>query len=383
MDKTRFDKTRFVEHGRNLAVALAIAAVLTVSSSRTEACCGDGAAAASGASAAGAAVSAAIATATSTIVLWLERINLSIASGLANVMVEIQRQTAAIRTMEEGKIAVQTEMAMDKARADAQVKYELSPRVCFESASGAAASVASGEARETAAALNRDFARRTLFTPNTNAIVAKLYDDHVNKYCSQQDADLGRCSAVSSNLQNADVRADAALNVTSYTPEQIEAAKAFVNNVANPMPTQNVPKDFEKTPQGRLFVAGQYIEQARASVAANSLNAAVAARVPIKGLGTAAMLDRPDVSELDLMESQVRGRFESADWYRMIAGFSAENLLREANKMQALKLWMDLKSFRQMERIEAVLATQLAVDVKRDSEERLREARVAAVKAGQ
>jgi len=130
-------------------------------------------------------------------------------------------------------------------------------------------------------------------------------------------------------------------------------------------------------------VAGQYIEQARASVAANSLNAAVAARVPIRGLGSAALLDRPDISEMDLMESQVRGRFESTDWYRMIAGFSTENLLREANKIQALKLWMDLKSYRQMERIETVLATQLAVDVKRDSEERLRQARASAIKAGQ
>ena len=359
-----------------------VATALFVGAAPARACCGDGAAAAAGATAAGAAVSAAIATATTTIVLWLERLNITIASGFGKVMAEIQRQTASIRTMEEGNAAVQSQLFMEKARADAQVKYELSPRVCFETAGGASATVAAGEVRETLNDLNRDFAKRTMFTPNTAAAVGKIYDDHADKYCSQQDADLGRCRAVDANLQNADVRADATLNTTSYSAAQIDAARAFVNNVANPVPTQNIPKDWEKTAQGKTFVAGQYVEQARASVAANSLNAAIAARTPIRGLGSSAMLNKADVSELELMESQVRGRFESPVWYKMIAGFSFENLLREANKMQALKLWMDLKSYQQMERVETVLATQLAMDVKRDSEQRLREARLAASKAG-
>jgi len=367
---------------KKTVLTASITVALMVGAAPARACCGDGAAAAAGATAAGAAVSASIAAAATTIVLWLERLNITIASGFGKVMAEIQRQTASIRTMEEGNAAVQSQLFMEKARAEAQVKYELSPRVCFETAGGSSATVAAGEVRETLNDLNRDFAKRTMFTANTSAAVGKLYDDHASKYCSQQDADLGRCSAVDPKLQNADVRADAALNTTSYTPQQVDAARAFVNNVANPMPTQNIPKDWEKTPQGKVFVAGQYIEQARASVAANSLNAAIAARTPIQGLGSSAMLNKADVSEQELMESQVRGRFESPVWYKMIAGFSLENLMRETNKMQALKLWMDLKSYQQMERVEVVLATQLAMDVKRDSEQRLREARLAASKAG-
>lgn len=348
------------------------------------ACCGDGAAAAAGATAAGSMVSAAISSAATVIVTWLERLDLTISSGFGRVIAEIDKQTAAMRTFEQGNAAVQSQLLMEKARAEAKVKYKMSPRVCFEIAGGSATTVASGEARETLNELNRDFAKRTLFTPNTSAAVGKIYDDHVNKYCSQQDVDQGRCSrAADPKLQNADVRADATLNTSSYTPEQVVAARAFVINVTNPMPTQNIPQKWEATPQGKTFVAGQYIEQARASVAANSLNAAVAARTPIQGLGSAALLNKADVSELELMESQVRGRFESLAWYKMIASFSLENLMREANKMQALKLWMDLKSYQQMERIETVLATQLAVDVKRDSELRLSEARRSALKAVQ
>ncbi|MHB1592243.1 MAG: hypothetical protein ACYCTW_12040, partial [Sulfuricella sp.] len=183
-------------------------------------------------------------------------------------------------------------------------------------------------------------------------------------------------------MHNADVRADVTLNTSSYTPEQIAAAQAFVNNVVNPMPTQNIPKNWESTSQGKTFIAGQYIEQARASVAANSLNAAIAARTPIAGLGTSAMLNKADVSSLELIESLVRGRFESTDWYKMIAGFSLENLFREANKMQALRLRVDLDNYKQNERIETLLATQLAIAVEQDSDSRMRDARLAASKAG-
>lgn len=357
-------------------VAASLATAFLVGAVPAHACCGDGAEAAKGATGAGMAVVSSITEAATVVTQWMERLNSTIASGFGKVMAEIQRQTAALRTIEQGNVAVQTQLFMERARAEAQVRYEPSPRQCFEASGGAGAWVASAGSAQTLRALNGSFARRTLFTPNTVAAVGKIYDDHVDKYCSQQDADLGRCSQPADPvMQNADVRADATLNTSSYTPEQIAAAQAFVSNVVNPIPTQNIPRDWEKTAQGKSFVAGQYIEQARASVAANSLNAAIAARTPVQGLGSAAMLNKADVSELELMESQVRGRFESPAWYKMIAGFSLENLMREVVKINALRARAELDNYRQMERVEAVLATQLAITVQQDAEIRLREAR--------
>ncbi|MFB9033492.1 hypothetical protein QT207_019375 [Xanthomonas euvesicatoria] len=186
---------------------------------------------------------------------------------------------------------------------------------------------------------------------------------------------------MAAELQNADVRADVLLGSASLTPAQSDAAKALVANIVNPIPTQNIPTKWENTAQGRAFVSGQLLEQARTSVAANSLNQAVAARTRIPGLGSAAMLNRADVSEREMMEAQVRGRFESPDWYKMLAAMSTENLLRELNKQSAFGLWMDYREFSQMERIESLLATDLAVTVKQDSEKRLQQARSAAAKA--
>lgn len=357
---------------------LSTAVVAALATSNAQACCGDGEVAAAGAKWAAAGIVTAIETSTITLASWLERLNMTIAAGFGKVSAELMKQTAAQRVMHQGMIATQAKSDLDKREAEAALKFKDSPRSCYEVSSGTSAGIAAGKVAATQTSLCADSARRTLFTANTAAAVAGIYDEHVSKYCSQQDAALGRCQVATPDMQNADVRADVALNSSSYTPEQIAAARAFVNNVTNPFPTQNIPQSWEKTAQGKTFVAGQYIEQARASVVANSFNAAIAERIPIQGLGTRAQVSKADISELELMESQVYGRFASKEWYTMLAGFGVEQLLREIAKIDAYQLWTGLKDYRQNERIEQVLATQLAIAVKLDSEQRLREARRAA-----
>lgn len=364
-------------------ILVALATGVIVSSTPARACCGDGAIAAAAAEVAGVKVAAVIEATGKLMVAWLELINSTIAAGFGKWIASISVQTASMRVIEEGNAAVQAQLYMTKAGAEAQTRHEPSPRLCFEAAAGAGAAVASAGSGQVSRALNDSSASRTLFMPNTMAAVGKAYDDHMAKYCSQQDADLGRCAQPADPaLQNADVRADVLLSTSSYTSEQAEAARAYVQRLTNPAPTQMLPKGWEQTPQGKTFIAGQYIEQARGSVAANSLNARIAERTPIKGLGTATMMDKTDTSELELMESQVRGRFENPTWYRMIAGFSMENLWREANKIQALLVWMGLKEHQQNERLEALMAANMALMNKADSEQRQMEARRAAARAG-
>ncbi|HBO9536230.1 TPA: hypothetical protein L5E97_005751, partial [Pseudomonas aeruginosa] len=344
----------------------------------------DGAIAAQGANAAGMAVSSAVSTATSTIVAWLQKIDSSIQQGFSTLTREVTKQTAQQKVMMEGAIAAQTQLYMEKVRADATTKYELSPRSCYEAATGAAAGQAGTSVKQTAGSLNKASADRTLYTPSSAAVISRHYDEHVAKYCTAEEAAQGRCSLPSDPaMQGADIRVDTLLGNSNLTPSLLEAVKALIAKLVNAIPTQNIPKAWEGTAQGKAFIAGQYIEQARSSVAANSLNQAVALRTPVAGLGAAAMVNKADISPMELMETLVNGRFQSPDWYTMISGFSTENLLREQNKMQAFKLWMDLQSFQQMERVEAMLATNLAMDVKSDSAAQLEVARSAAAKAGQ
>lgn len=369
-------------YGLSFAV-LVVAGWGLVGPQKAEACCGDGVIAAQGATAAGSAVSSAVSTATSTMVAWLQKIDSSIQQGFGTLTREVNKQTAQQKVMMEGAIAAQNQLYMEKVRADATNKYELSPRSCYEAASGAAIAQSGASVRKTAGDLNKASADQTLYTPSSAAVVTRLYDQHVAKYCSKEEAAQGRCSLPSdADLQGADIRVDTLLGNSSLTPAYLEASQAMIAKVINPIPTQNIPKEWEGTAQGKGFIAGQYIEQARTSVSANSFNQAVAMRKPVAGLGAAAMVDKADISQMELMETLVKGRFQSPDWYTMISGFSTENLLREQNKMQAFKLWMDLQSFQQMERVEALLATDLALNVKTDSEGRLGAARAAAAKSG-
>ncbi|MFA7292171.1 MAG: hypothetical protein WC023_07960 [Rhodocyclaceae bacterium] len=360
-------------------VVTAVAAVLIATiASPASACCGDGKVVATAEAIAGRGLSSAVGEAVVAVVAWLQLLNTTIAAGFGKVSAEIQRQTAATRVMEEGSTAVRTQLFMEKIRADAAVKYELSPRACFEVSAARASTTAGEEIHQAVVDVSRKLAAHTLFTANTSAAVSKMHDEHVSKYCSQADADIGRCQVTDPTLQNADIRADTLLNTPAYAGVQAEAVSAFVRNLTNTAPTQMIPRALEATPQGKTFVAGQYIEQARASLAAHSLNTQLTERTPIKGLGTAAGLNKADVSRQELIESLVRNRFESPDWYKMVAGFSTENMLREANKMQAQALWMDLQRYKTDERISALTAGYLAITAKQDAEARMRALRAAA-----
>ena len=360
---------------------LAVICLGAMSSSQTaQACCGDGAIAAQGAAAAGHAVVAAIGEAASTLGGLIVYLLVTLANGFTQVSGEITKQTAQYKTIQQGVVAANSALYMAQASGAASTMYEVSPRSCYEVSMGAASSLSHAEVKAAHADLNQNSVSRNLGNSSTAAAVKQIVKKH-EQFCSALDASLGRCSAVSQELQNADLRADTITSNASLDSDKMTAAQSFANNVTNPVPTQQIPKEWESSPQGKAFLAGQYIEQARLSVAQNSLNAAIAARTPITGLGTSAQLNKADVSEAELMESMVRGRFENPEWYALIAGFSLENLMREQNKMQAFQLWMDLKSYQQFERIETVLATQLAMTVKQGSEDRLAKARNVAAKA--
>lgn len=348
------------------------------------ACCGDGAVAAQGAMSAGASVSGAISSASGSIIAMLQQIDSTIGNGFGKMYTEMAKQTASARVMEQGRIEADYSSYVKEKTADIKVDFKLSPRACYEKQASNAVAEASNAVAGTVQTLNRDFSALTLHTPNTAAAVNKIFSDHANRFCSAEDAKLGRCrSAAPVDLQNADVRVDNLLRPDRnvLTADQYDAAVKFMRNAVNPIPTQQIPAGWEKTEQGKAFVAAQLVEQARSSVASNSFAQMIAMRQVQPGLGSSAGLNVSDVSMLQLVKSQVDGRFLSKDWYAMIAGFGDVNLLREQNKMQALDLWLALQQYQQGERIEALLATDLAASIKRDSEERLAKARLAAARS--
>lgn len=330
----------------------------------------------------GAAIVAAIAAAQAYLAGIMQNLlNANIVNLGGTIEVEASRQIAAARLIAQGEIASRTQLYMEQTRAEAVEKFRLSPRACFDASVGTAANVAAGETRELTTNLNRSLASRTINTPSTSAAVAEIFKDHAGKYCSADDARMGRCSAAPADLQNADVRADNILGRSALNQDQLDAAIKFCRNVVAPVPVQNIPVAWEKTAQGQAFVSGLLVQQARVSAAQNACVSAIAERMVIPGLGASAQLNVADVSPRQLMEATVNGRFASQSWYTMLAQEgSVENLLRELNKQQAFELWMAMRQFQQMERVESLLASDLSVTVEQDAE-RLRRARDAAARA--
>lgn len=306
-------------------------------------------------------------------------LNTNIGNIGATIQVEAQRQIAAERQIAQGRVAAETALYMEEARADAAERYALSPRACHDTAAGMAAAAGVGEAREAVSGMMRDLTARGINVPSTSAAVTSIFRDHA-KFCSAESARMGRCtSPASPELQNADIRVDALLTRSALTPEQQDAAQALCRNITAPVPVQNLPRGLEKTEAGRQFVAAQLVQQARVSAAQNACLSAVAKRVVVDGLG-AGSTSQENVSPMQLMEATVNSRFASPDWNKMIATSLNENLLRELNKQQAFGLWMQFQQFQQFERMESMLAADLAVTIERDAE-RLRATREAAVRS--
>ena len=367
--------------GLSLATMLAVGGYFATAPSA--ACCGDGVIAAQGATTAGATVSQSIASAAQAIGQQLQRIEDTLANGFGKTYIEMTKQTASNKTIQEGVVEAETQIYIEGRRADAEIAMRVSPRACYELQAADAMGKAESKFDAVVQSVNKASADRTLYTPNTAGAVGNIYRTHAAKYCSDQDVRLGRCSrAAPRDLQNADIRADNLIARDALSTQQDEAADAFINNILNPMPTQMLPKGWESTQAGKEFIAGQMVEQSRNSVAANSFAHMKAMRTMQPGLGRAAGLDTPDVSMKQLLRAQTDGRFLSPQWYTMIAAESSEhNLLREMNKQMALALYIDYQTYEQNERVEAILAADMAANSKRDSEVRLAAARRAAAKA--
>lgn len=365
-----------------LAVGIALAIGGYFATAPSAACCGDGAIAAQGAVAAGATVSSAISGATTSVVNMLIQIDDNIAAGFGKLYTELAKQTASERTIQEGVVQAQTQIYLEGKRAEAEVAMKVSPRACYELQAADAIAKSENSYNAAVQSVTSRLTDRTLYTPNAAAAVSQIFRDHA-QFCSDQDVRLGRCNrAAPKDVQNADIRADNLLARDAFGSDaQRTGAETFIRNVVNPMPTQMLPKGWEGTEAGRTFVAGQMVEQARNNVAAQSFAHMLASRDVQPGLGTQAGLNKPNVSRRELVRSQADGRFLSPQWYTMLAGFNDTNLLREMNKQMAFSLWMDYQALEQNERIEALLATDLAASVKRDSEQRLAEARQAAARA--
>lgn len=318
--------------------------------------------------AATAAITAAIGTTTTA----LGQILLVLQQGFSQMSAQADKTMAVQQQIENGKIVNEEIRRVQIVKGEVERKMRPPPFPCQTIGAGVQLASSEENAKYLSAALSKKLTDRGL---NSKPVAAatEIYADHTKKYAP---------GTGSKNMPNADIEAASLLGERTYNPDQLEAARYFVRNVTDPIPLENLPKGWEKTDQGRAYLTGQYLRSAQMSIAQHSLAEMVAARTPQPGAGAAAGLARADASALEIGLSEIDKRIKLSEWKKQIMRLpDVLPVLKELVVATGVQLWVDAKQFQQMERIEAIMATQLAMDIRRDSDASLNAQRELAVKA--
>jgi hypothetical protein len=287
---------------------------------------------------------------------------------------EGEKQTGAQKELTQAQLNFDATSKAKKVAAEAQDiaggdEYVNGSCETLETANqaGAAAKGAGQEARAHTAAL----AARNLYTPSVGAEQKKLLATHDTNYCSAADEKRNRCKATTKILmQDAEISAGTLLspaNGSTYTKDESKAAEEFVKIATNPMPAEMLPNAFEKTAEGKTYILASRFAQAQSSVAQFSLSS-IMKRHDVST--ESASMD--GLSVVGWMKKFVTDRFGNASWQEKINNAqSPVVLLREIALIQAGKNWMDYQAYEQAERMEAVMATTLAITARAYNEPRL------------
>ena len=138
-----------------------------------------------------------------------------------------------------------------------------------------------------------------------------------------------------------------------------------------------MPKNLQGTPQGMAFWMRKKVYEGQLSVARYVLNHALALRAPSAALRgwlervwqeakadehlAALRAQLPEqISYAELLKTEVDRRYASPSWHAGVAGSPEAAVLRELAYMAALQLNLSYLRFRQGERLELLLAEQVA-----------------------
>lgn len=298
----------------------------------------------------------------------------------------------------------------DSLRARADLAYRPPARACETATAGAAA----GPARDRAEAYHRAFNHLRRPERTGAAAGAAMVKAQVESYCNAEDVGSRGCVRASrrpdAQFQTETLyagsgvgdRADATQpntflpEVLSFDDDRITDARRFIDNAADPYPTDDLPEALRETPQGKRFWLRRKLYEGRLSASRYSMNHALAWRTPAAGIKAwllqvwreskaaehqeeliAALPEH--LSYLEMLKTLVDSRFAAPSWYAGVAGNNESANVRELAYMGALALNLQYLQLRQGERIEHLLARANLGDGHLNERKALQEERAAAI----
>lgn len=298
----------------------------------------------------------------------------------------------------------------DSLRAQADLAYRPPARACETATAGAAA----GPARDRAEAYHRAFNHLRRPERTGAAAGAAMVKAQVERYCNAEDVGSRGCTEASrrpdAQFQTETLFSGSGLGdqaeatqpntflpeVLSFDDDRITDARRFIDNAADPYPTDDLPKALRETPQGKMFWLRRKLYEGRLSASRYSMNHALAWRAPAAALKgwllqvwqeskaaehrnelIAALPE--NISYLETLKTMVDSRFAAPSWYAGVAGNHEAANVRELAYMGALALNLQYLQLRQGERIEHLLARANLGDAHLNERKALQEERAAAI----
>lgn len=289
------------------------------------------------------------------------------------------------KELTQGRLNYDASRNMADVYAKAQEQFTVPEAQAFKTCELLAQAQQTGSAGDNARVMAKTMTtaqnRRNLYTVDAPAAAKAVLDDYKTNYCSAADQERGRCTAVGNVLmQGAATRADTLLTPAAnytYSAEESAAAAAFITMATNPVPAETLPKALEQSPAGERFILEQMNASAQLSVAQHSLwqiKSAKDAPTSPNGNANAAGYSGA-LSLVGLMKKFSDDKFGNPQYDVKLSGMNENGLLRELNLQTAYSNWVDYQTYLQNDRIEALLATQLAASARERSERQLAMAR--------
>lgn len=307
----------------------------------------------------------------------------------------IQSATSEIRVEQNKQMGVAREVAQGQVNWDTELYVKdktLATSRAYRTHSDFCRALNAGEQSSRAAEVQRVAQETSVFKATLRFMgfddksradsVRKALTDYAENHCTEADVALKRCSAPAANpaMRGAMLRIIVPADGTeTYTQEEARAVERAEKMVLSAIPAPVLERSIEGTPAGKAYVLGQMEDTSRLSIAARSFAWSRTMREQVEGLGSdipGPVQRARNISPLQLLKEQAEFRFfnrktaEGLPWYAAVQKASPESLLRMLNEQMALKSYIAYQGLLQNERMEQILATQLAVMVKDASGER-------------
>lgn len=205
----------------------------------------------------------------------------TLTQGTLQISAEIEKLAMTTTKAAEAALSYKQEKQLVEKAVELQTETFARPVECCSGEANQGMVSASSKARQVAARNTKRFTDSYLRKGGVSSSL-EVVKRHKDLYCTAQEAADGLCVAATGGMEGADMDVSTLLHPSGgemYTPAEMRAAAAFIENVVNPVRQTSIPQDWANTQQGQVLVAEEQANLAALSLARQTFSRIHASRM--------------------------------------------------------------------------------------------------------